>query len=169
MRQLLSCKRPKAALHVECARIEILGSGTVCFPLSLPSSMSTEANVENEKSPPSPNARFSWLKPKHAEKRDSASFISTADPASVDVRIATPVEDGPKPVSFFGLFRSVPIPVLFIHFFNTVSLRFSTRSELILNVLAIFAAIAAGASQVCASIFFLSRHSQLTYAFGSLS
>jgi hypothetical protein len=119
--------------------------------------MSTETNVENEKSSPSPNGRFSWLKPKHSEKRDSASFISTGGPSSVDVRVVTPVEDSPEPVSFFGLFRSVTQSLsFFIHVFYAVSLRFSTRKELILNGLTIFAAIAAGAAQVCISFFFLS-------------
>jgi ATP-binding cassette subfamily B (MDR/TAP) protein 1 len=98
--------------------------------------MSTEANIENEKAPPSPNGRFSWLKPKQSDKRDSASFISTGDPASIDVRVAAPVEDDLKSVSFFGLFRS------------------STRKELIFNGLALIAAIAAGSAQPLMSLLF---------------
>jgi len=116
--------------------------------------MSSEANIENEKSSPSQNGRLSWLKPKQSDKRDSGSFISTGDPASLEVRIATPVEDIPKPVSFFGLFRSVLSPSFFINVLYTVPLRFSTRRELIINVLALIAAIAAGAAQVCANLFF---------------
>jgi hypothetical protein len=83
--------------------------------------MSTEANIENEKAPPSPNGRFSWLKPKQSDKRDSASFISTGDPASIDVRVAAPVEDDLKSVSFFGLFRSVSIPIRFLSTFFILS------------------------------------------------
>jgi hypothetical protein len=118
--------------------------------------MSTEANIESESSP---SGRFSWLKPKHSEKRDSSSFISsgdpTKDPTHLEVCVAPPVEDSPKPVSFFGLFRSVPVRVPFHLHLNTVPLSFSTRTELILNGFALIAAIAAGAAQVCASILYM--------------
>lgn len=78
--------------------------------------MSTETNNENEKPPPSPNGRLSWLKPKQSDKRDSASYISSGD-APLDVRAVAPVEDDLKPVSFFGLFRFVSAPTPFyLHF-----------------------------------------------------
>lgn len=82
--------------------------------------MSTE--VESEKSPPSlnTNGRLSWLKPKQSEKRDSASFVSAGAPASVDVRVAAPVEESLQPISFFGLFRYVHLRP-FSHAFFTLS------------------------------------------------
>ena len=111
------------------------------------------AEVENEKSPPSPG-RLSWLKPKQSEKRDSASFVSAGAPASVDVRVAAPAEENLQPISFFGLFRSVHLRP-FLHAFFTLSpLRYSTRVELIVNGISIIAAVAAGASQVPYIFFF---------------
>ena len=103
-----------------------------CFPSpphSFFPSMSTEASNENEKSPsPSPNGRFSWLKPKQSEKRDSASFVSNGEPVSVEVRVAAPVEENLKPVSFFGLFRSV-CPCRFSPAFFTLAQVFHSHGD----------------------------------------
>ena len=68
--------------------------------------MSTEGN--NEKASPSlNNGRLSWLKPKPSDKLDSVS--SPEKPPTPDLHITAPAEDEPKPVSFFTLFRSVPV------------------------------------------------------------
>src|SRR5258708_5806191 len=76
--------------------------------------MSTEANSEKEKLSPSPSAPqptpVSWFKPKQSENRDSTSISSTGKHASIELQVAKPVGDDPKPVSFFGLFRSVSVP-----------------------------------------------------------
>lgn len=113
--------------------------------------MSTEAS--NEKPAPPRNRPLSWLKPNPSDKLDSASSESPEKSTSPDLRIAAPVEVelDPKPVSFFHLFRSViasfhpPIGDL-----DIIRRRFSTRAEITLNVLSLFAAVAAGAAQVCA-------------------
>jgi hypothetical protein len=69
--------------------------------------ISTEAR-NGETSPPRSHFR-SWLKPKRSDERDSASFDSAKNAISSDwdLSITAPVEDTLKPVSFFGLFRSV--------------------------------------------------------------
>ena len=67
--------------------------------------MLTEAS--DEKASPPRNRPLSWLKPKQSDKLDSASSASAEKSTSPDLRIAAPVEDDSKPVSFFSLFRSV--------------------------------------------------------------
>jgi len=67
--------------------------------------MSTEAS--DEKASPPRSRPLSWLMPKPSDKLDSASSASAEKSTSPDLRIAAPVEDDPKPVSFFSLFRSV--------------------------------------------------------------
>jgi len=111
--------------------------------------MSTDAS--NEKAAPPRNRPLSWLKPNPSDKLDSASSELAEKSTSPDLRIAAPVEAeaDPKPVSFFTLFRSViasfrpPIGDL-----DIIRRRFSTRREITFNVLALFAAVAAGAAQV---------------------
>jgi hypothetical protein len=102
------------------------------------------SSEEKEKPSPSPN----WPKPEQSEKQDSPSITSTSDPSAIEVKVSKPVADDPKPVSFFGLFRSVVISVPSHLRFYTVPPRFSTRKEVTLNVLTLFAAVGAGASQV---------------------
>ncbi|KAI0305296.1 multidrug resistance protein 1 [Multifurca ochricompacta] len=98
--------------------------------------MSVEHGHENEKVSPSPSShRFSWLKPKQSDKLDSASSTS-AEKVSSELRISTPVDESPKPVSLVALFR------------------FSTRTELLLNALGLVAAAAAGAAQPLMSLLF---------------
>ena len=102
------------------ARIEILGSyptaGCVLSLLHSPfPSMSSE---EKDKPSPSPNRPLSWLKP----KQDIASITSTGDPTAINVNVAKAAEDDLKPISFFGLFRSV-----FISVFVPFHLRFLHR------------------------------------------
>ena len=103
------------------------------------------SSEEKEKPSPSQNG----LKPEQSEKRDSTSITSTGDP-TIDVNVSKPVADDLKPVSLFGLFKSVFITVPFhLPFFTPSSPRYSTRAEVTLNVLTLIAAVAAGASQVC--------------------
>jgi hypothetical protein len=128
------------------------------------------SSEEKDKPSPSPNRPLSWLKPKQSEKHDSTS-ITSGDPTTIDVNAVKPVGDDPIPVSFFGLFRSVFISVLFhLQVLHRPSPRFSTRKEVLLNVFTLTCAVAAGASQVCSSfssaIFITFR---LMDAFGSLS
>lgn len=83
---------------------------TVRFSFPAPSRcvafiMSTEAS--NEKGSPPRCLPLSWLKPKPSDKPDSTSSAPAEKSTSPDLRIAAPVEDDPKPVSFFTLFRSV--------------------------------------------------------------
>ncbi len=109
--------------------------------------MSTEGS--NEKASPSlNNGCLSWLKPKPSDKLDSVS--SPEKSPTPDLRITAPAEDEPKPVSFFTLFRSVPVS-FHVSTYNLyiVPLRFSTRTELIINGLSLIAAVAAGAALVC--------------------
>ncbi|KAH9984144.1 P-loop containing nucleoside triphosphate hydrolase protein [Russula vinacea] len=87
------------------------------------------------KSPRLSKWTFVLAQAKAVRKRDSASYISSGD-APLDVRAVAPVEDDLKPVSFFGLFR------------------FSTRTELIFNGLALIAAVAAGSAQPLMSLLF---------------
>lgn len=77
------------------------------------------SSEEKDKPSPSPNRPLSWLKPKQSEKHDSTS-ITSGDPTTIDVDAVKPVEDDANPVSFFGLFKSVFISVLFIYTFYTV-------------------------------------------------
>jgi hypothetical protein len=70
--------------------------------------MSLEASTENEKAPPR-NARLSWLKPKQDSTPSSPSAEERASP---DLDILASLEEDLKPVSFTGLFRSVPVPFL---------------------------------------------------------
>jgi ATP-binding cassette subfamily B (MDR/TAP) protein 1 len=101
---------------------------------------------EKEKPSPSPN----WLKPKQPEKQESPSVTSAGDQTAVEVKVPKPVADDLKPVSLFGLFKSVLIIVPFHRrFFKPSSPRFSTRTEITINALSIITAVAAGASQVC--------------------
>lgn len=95
----------------------------------------------DEKEKPSPSS--SSLKPKQSEGRDSPSITSAGDPPSIEVKVSKPVAEDLPPVSFFGLFR------------------FSTRKEVTLNALTIFAAVGAGASQPLLSLLF----GNLTQAF----
>ncbi|KAI0282942.1 P-loop containing nucleoside triphosphate hydrolase protein [Russula brevipes] len=97
--------------------------------------MSTNASNEIEKASRPPSGGLSWLKLKLPDKLDSASTISGKKPPS-DLRVAAPVKEDPKPVSFFTLFR------------------FSTRTELTLNGLSLIAAVAAGAAQPLMSLMF---------------
>jgi hypothetical protein len=72
--------------------------------------MATDASNEIEKASRPPSGRLSWLKPKLPDKLDSASTTSGEKPPSDPgpaLRVAAPVEEDPKPVSFFTLFRSV--------------------------------------------------------------
>lgn len=71
---------------------------------------------EKEKPFPSPNT-LSWFKPKEP---DSASIISTGDHKSIDAKVVKVVDDDPKPVSFFTLFKFVSLSV-FIYVFDTQS------------------------------------------------
>lgn len=111
--------------------------------------MSTEASTE--KASPPRSRPLSWLKPKASDKPDSASSASAEKPTSPDLRIAAEAEGDSKPVSFFTLFRSVIVyfrsPIVNL---DLVRRRFSTRTEITLNVITLFAAAAAGAAQVCA-------------------
>ncbi|KAI0252876.1 ABC transporter type 1, transmembrane domain-containing protein [Lactifluus subvellereus] len=85
--------------------------------------MSVELGDNNEKAtPPPPNGRFSWLKPKQLDRLDS-------DSSSPDLAISAPLEEDPKPVSFTSLFR------------------FTTRTELALDGIGLVAAVAAGTAQ----------------------
>lgn len=77
--------------------------------------MSTDANNEIEKAPPHPTRRYSWLKPTQSDKLDSASFTETEKPNSHELCIPSSDEDNPKPVSLFGLFRSVLVPIGLYH------------------------------------------------------
>lgn len=138
---------------------------------------SEEKEKPSPSPPPSPNRPLTWFKPKQSEKQDSSSITSNGDPTTIDVKVSKPVgDDDPKPVSFFGLFRSVFISVLFHLRFLHRPPRFSTRKEVTLNALTLIAAVAAGASQVCFSSFFflfvlsaIFITSRLMDAFGSLS
>lgn len=97
----------------------------------------------------SPN-RFSWLKPKQSDKQDSASITTAEKRTSPDLRVPLPAET-PKPVSIVTLFRYVffppPPPVRIVSPPSVTS--YSTRFELCLNAIGLFAAIVAGAAQVC--------------------
>jgi hypothetical protein len=55
---------------------------------------------------------------------------------------------------FPSLAYSGPCPVPFIYVSHTAPPRFSTPTELTFNVLTLIAAVAAGSSQVCSSVFF---------------
>ena len=117
--------------------------------------MSAEASNAHDKPP----TRFSWLKPKQSEKLDSASVSDTEKEkrTSSVLRVSTPVEDTPKPISVAGLFRyCLIVPFIPSYCFLTISVpSFSTRLELILNAIGLVAAAAAGAAQVCLEIPFL--------------
>ena len=106
----------------------------------------TEASNEKASSPP--DGPLSELKLKPSDKLGRLSIPPEESPPA-DLRVTAPVEGDPKPVSFFTLFRSVfvsfHVPICNLY---TV-LRFSTRTELILNGLSLIAAAAAGAAQVC--------------------
>ncbi|KAI0284634.1 P-loop containing nucleoside triphosphate hydrolase protein [Russula aff. rugulosa BPL654] len=93
------------------------------------------SSEEKDKPSPSPNRPLSWLKPKQSENHDSAS-ITSGDPTTIDVNAVKPVGDDANPVSFFGLFR------------------FSTRTEVLLNVFTLTCAVAAGASQPLMTLLF---------------
>jgi hypothetical protein len=79
--------------------------------------MSTDAGNEIEEASSLPSGCLSWLKPKLPDKLDSASTTSGEKPPS-DLRVATPVKEDPKPVSFFTLFRSalvsLHVPLAFL-------------------------------------------------------
>lgn len=75
---------------------------------------------EQEKPSSSPNRPISSFKSKQPEKQDSPSITSTGDPTAIEVKDAKPAVDDLKPVSLFGLFRSVFISLpfhllLFLH------------------------------------------------------
>ena len=75
------------------------------------------SSEEKEKPSPSPNL----LMPEQSEKQDSPSITSTGNPSAIEVKeVSKPVTDDLEPVSFFGLFKSVFISVLFIYTFYTV-------------------------------------------------
>jgi hypothetical protein len=125
---------------------------------------------EKDKPFPFPNRPLSWLKLKRSENQDSTS---TRDPtqAIIDVKVGKSVADGPNPVSFFVLFRSVSISVPYrLRFLHRYSPRFSTCTEVILNALGLIAAVAAGAAQVCfLDVFCYVHHFPTDGCFGSLS
>ena len=74
-------------------------------PVSSCPIMST-TKASNEKAPSPPDRPLSGLELKPSERLDSASASLEKSPTP-DLRITAPVEDDPKPVSFFTLFRSV--------------------------------------------------------------
>jgi len=128
----------------------------------------TEASNEKASSPP--DGPLSELKLRPSDKLDRLS-ISPEESPTPDLCVTALVEGDPKPVSFFTLFRSVlvsfHVPICNLY---TV-LRFSTRTELVLNGLSLIAAAAAGAAQVCALTLtpHVCRTSQLTNTLRSLS
>jgi hypothetical protein len=70
------------------------------------------SSEEKDKPSPSPNRPLSWLKPKQSGQHDSPS-ITSGDQTAIDVKDAKPAGDDLDPVSFFGLFKSVFISVLY--------------------------------------------------------
>ncbi|KAI0246194.1 ABC transporter type 1, transmembrane domain-containing protein, partial [Lactifluus subvellereus] len=99
--------------------------------------MSVELGDNNEKAtPPPPNGRFSWLKPKQPDKDSDPSSPSAEDRAFPDLTISASLEEDPKPVPFTSLFR------------------FTTRTELALNGIGLVASVAAGAAQPLMSLLF---------------
>ena len=82
----------------------------ICFPPTflphrVPFAMPV-GNV-NEKAFPSAHGRRIWLEPKTHVRLTSISTLAVDESISSNPHIVPPVEGDPKPVSFFGLFRSV--------------------------------------------------------------